>query len=535
VIPKEFRCDALARTVAEVDTYPSTYEVAVLLEVLGSFKKDELETTEFFEVSKQVQQLVPFYSCPPVEPTKLTGHSSISRMRALVSGIVYSAVWSIMLIALFAGGISLWAAYPEKVGSIPPLIATAVGLGVVISFIATGGVQQVFALRMSYYRLQDNLPLARKEAVRGYAIGFLSIALAVTAFLLFNAMANVFPMELATYTVIFLVLLGGYRILVIPLYAYRKFHLVAFGLGLALVCLYSIFYWLRQATPGAVDHNVLIAQFVGLGALNVVTAAECIHEVLNSKVSQNRDREDPSFYQEAAPLRNVRPPRLSLVLFEMAPVLLFGTMFYVFLFFDRLLSWISANGPFLLTYNADYEFGADIALLILIPLTGIIQYFLHRLSDLLETESLGTTMPNRGYLRVTVGRFVARMFASIGLVSGLSVLVLWLYADQIVQMAKGNQESVMVLRLALVAYSIFAFFLANTFISLSFRRYAVPALLLVTATLTELGVNTICPRLFSDWNPVYGLLSSVILVTLIASIYTVGIIRRAHYSYYSAF
>jgi hypothetical protein len=535
VIPKEFRYDTLARTVAEVEAQPSTYEVAVLLEVLGSFKKDELETAEFFEVSKQVQELVPFYSCPSAESARLTGHANIGRMRALVSGMVYSAVWSIMLIALFAGGISLWAAYPEKVGSIPPLIATAVGLGVVISFIATGGVQQVFALRMSYYRLQDNFPLARKEAVRGYVMGFLSIVLAVTALLLVNAVANVFPTELATYAIIFLVLLGGYRILVIPLYAYRKFHLVAIGLGLALVCLYSIFYLLRQATPGAVDHNVLIAQFMGLSALNIVTAAECIHEVLNPKVSQNRNREDPFFYQEAVPLRNVKAPRLSLVLFEMAPVFLFGTMFYVFLFFDRLLSWISANGPFLLTYNANYEFGADIALLILIPLTGIIQYFLHRFSDLLEIESSATPMPNRGYLRVTVGRFVAKMLASIGLVSGVSVLVLWFYADQIIQMAKGNQESVMVFRLALVAYSIFAFFLANTFVSLAFRRYAVPALLLVGAILTELGANTICPKLFSGWNPVYGLLSSVILVTLIASIYTLGIIRRAHYSYYSAF
>jgi hypothetical protein len=567
MIPEKYRYDVLARTAAEVDAQPSTYEVAVLLEVLGCFKKDDLENAQFFEISKEVQRLVPFYSHSSTERPTLTSRPPVGRMRALVSGMVYSAVWGIMLIALFAGGISLWAAYPEKVGFISPTIATAVALGVVISFIATGGVQQVFALRMSYYRLQDNFPLARNEAVRGYVIGFLSIAIAAAAFLFFNAVATVFPVELAAYAVMFLVLLGAYRILVIPLYAYRRFHLIAIGLGAALVCLYGVFYWLRQ-TPiitldyevlatrfagfgvfnvatavesilqilrSGVNQNVLAAQFAGLGALSVITAIESIHDVLHPKWNQAQGLANPSFYQESAPLRNVRPPRLDLVLFEMLPVFAFGTMFYVFLFFDRLLSWISVRGPFLLTYNANYEFGADIALLILIPLTGTIQYYLLRLSDLLETESSATSVIEKSRLMVRVRRFVVKMFASIGLIACLAVFILWQYADQVVQLARGNQESVMVLRLALLAYSLFAFFLANTFISLSFRRYAVPALLLILATFVELGANTFCPSLISDWNPVYGLLLSIAIVTVIASINTARIIRQAHYSYYSAF
>ena len=44
---------------------------------------------------------------------------------------------------------------------------------------------------------------------------------------LLNTVVNVFPRELALHTMIFLVLSDGYRILVIPLYAYRRFHLVA--------------------------------------------------------------------------------------------------------------------------------------------------------------------------------------------------------------------------------------------------------------------------------------------------------------------
>lgn len=536
MIPPKYRYHVLARTVAEVDTRPANpEEVAVLLEVLGFFKKDSLEPTKFSDISKKVQRLIPFYSgSQGYDSQTSVAEIRWKHLRTFASGMIFSALWSLMLLALFLGGISLWTANPDKAGPIPAFLATSIAVGVVISFIVTGGVQQVFSFRMSFYRLQDNLSLARKEAIRGYWVGFLAIAIAASAFVITNGVAVVSPLQFTLYTVLFLVLLGGYRILVTPLYAYRKFPLIAIGLSAALVLLYVAYYVLKAAGIPS-PYDVIVAQVAALVILNVVTALECLKTVLREKRHVFQTSEHQSLYHKPITLKNVQQPRFSVVFLEMLPLFLFGTMFYVLLFSDRLTSWIAATGPFLLIYNASYQFGADIAMLVLIPLTGFVYYFLEGLAELLQSESSKTNISEKMNLKNKIYRYVGKMFAITGLAAGVCVFVIWHYADSIVAMTNGEPESVLVLRIGLIAYSLFAFFLANTFISFSFRRYSAPALLLFLATVTELGTNMIGPRWFSGWDPVYGLLVSIVLVTIISSLNTVKFIRQMHYFYYSAF
>jgi hypothetical protein len=525
----------MARTVSEVDGAPSNeHEVAVLLEALGFFKKDELEHTEFLAISKEVQRLVPLYSAQPKKPSTGKRPAGLGRnLRFFASGIAYRSVWSIMLTVLFAGGISLWATYPERLGPLSSQVAFFVGLGVLISFISTGGVQQVFSHRISYYRLQDNFPLAKEEARRGYVFGFLSIAIAMSAFLVANAVTHVFPLGSVIFTVLFLALLGSYLILVIPLYAYRKFHLIALGLIMALTCLYSVFYAVKYNGFASPDYTVVISQLVGLVTLNVITAIESLLVFRQKQYTTNL--RNPMFDGSTAPLRNVRAPKLSVVLLEMAPLFVFGAMFYLILFFDRLIGWTATGVPFLLTYNTRYQLGADIALLVLIPLTGIIYYFSHGFYEMLETESSATHIEHRARLQGTLKAFVAKLFASIGLVACVSLFVLWQYAPLVLRVTGGDQESMLVFRFSLVAYSLLALFLANAFVSLAFRRCLVPALLLIVVALTDVGVNVISPRFAWVWHPVYGLLAGLFLATVIATVSTWRLIQHADYFYYSAF
>ena len=535
MIPERLRYDVFARTVTEVDSKPSTTdEISVLLEVLGCVKRDYSHPGEFTEIARRVQQLAPFYSTTQAETgTEIDRNGDRRGLRTFAEGMVFSALWSIMLIALFLGGISLWAAFPGKTGAVSPLVATSISIGVVISFVATGGVQQVFSFRMSYYRLQDNFPLVRKEAIRGYWIGFLSIMIAAGIFVITAVTTTASPLALTASTVIFLILLGGYRILVIPLYAYRRLFLVAIGLFIALIALYSSYYFLSRASIMSVGYEILISQVFGLAVLDIITAIECSYALLRQR-DLSRELQVSLFYDDMSPLRNVRAPRLSLVFFEMLPLFIFGTMFYVFLFFDRLAPWISVV-QFSQIYNIHYQFGADLALLVLIPLTGVTYYFLQGLFDLMRANSSATNIVDRTGLKTALGRRLAGMFVCTGIVAGVSIFTLWQYADLIIQAANGGSESVLVFRLSLVAYSLFAFFLANTSINFSFRRYSVPVVLLLVGTLTEVGANLWFPGLVAWWNPVYGLLLSVILVTVASSVNTLRFVMHAHYFYYSSF
>ncbi len=102
MIPQRFRYHVLARTVAEVDSRPSNQEeVAVLLEVLGFFKKDNLEPTKFSEIAKKVQRLIPFYSGESDDSKKNVDDIRWKHVRTFASGMIFSALWSLMLLALY--------------------------------------------------------------------------------------------------------------------------------------------------------------------------------------------------------------------------------------------------------------------------------------------------------------------------------------------------------------------------------------------------------------------------------------------------
>ena len=538
MIPIQYRNDVLARTVAEVDPQPSSLdEIVVLLEVLGIAKSRNFDVFRSSGASEEVMQLVPFYSRSNESNRGEENRRSRVRqkLRPFVSGMIFNAVWSMMLAALFLGGISLWAAIsPQSAGLISAPVAAAITIGVVVSFIATGGIEQVFSLRISYYRLQENSPLANKEAIRGYMLGFPSLIVAAALLYLAIVGWHLLPSDLGTYTLMFLVLLGTYRILAIPLYAYKKFGLITVGLCVALLSLYFAFSFLHTRIA-SVNIGILTAQVVGLAILDVITAAECVFGVLRGKLNVGREERNLPFYTAPSNLKNVKPPRLSVVFLEVFPLFVFGKMFYVFLFLDRLTSWIPAGGSSVLVSGFRYQYGADVALLILIPMSGVIYYFTHSLNRLLKERSQETRLVDQKLVRGPVSRYVVKMLAGIGSAALLSTLVLWQFAPEIVRMIRGGPETLLALRISLVAYSIFGVFMATNFISFSFRRYTVPTLLLFVGALTELALNTMSTHLTSSWNPVYGLLCAVVVVTLIGTAYTAGIVRRIQYFHYSSF
>src|SRR5208337_4687694 len=104
------------------------------------------------------------------------------------------------------------------------------------------------------------------------------------------------------------------------------------------------------------------AQVVGLAILDVITATECAFGVLRGKLNVGRQERNLPFYTALSSLKNVKPPRLSVVFLEVFPLFVFGTMFYVFLFLDRLTRWIPAGGSSVLVSSFRYQYGADVAL-----------------------------------------------------------------------------------------------------------------------------------------------------------------------------
>jgi len=148
----------------------------------------------------------------------------------------YNIGWVIMLVALFMGGQSLWAA-----ANMPVAVSTAIGLGVVLGLASTGGVQQFAAWKLIYYRSQGNAPLARFVMRRSLLWG--SIVLVGVALVAGAVEVSVvgLPAPLAALSVGFLLLIGAYRLAMTPVFALKKFVALILASVLALVTMFVAF------------------------------------------------------------------------------------------------------------------------------------------------------------------------------------------------------------------------------------------------------------------------------------------------------
>ena len=270
-------------------------------------------------------------------------------------GLLYALPVLGQVIALVGLGYSLWASATLTEGP-----ATMIGLSTVGSFLVTGGLVQALAretMRLLGAEMHDQ---ARRVGFRFAAVGTATVW--ATGALVFglNVVVPFYPLDLALIGLVYFLLLGTLWVVLALLYVQERLVAVALATGvgtLPVVAVMELFGW-----------SIYVAQGIGLLA-SIGIALGWAWRTLG---------------RGAEPVEGPLPPlpRLSTVVHTTLPFAAYGTLYFGFLFADRIVAWTAAGAeplPYVVWFKTPYELGMDWALVVLFACLALYPFAVGRL------------------------------------------------------------------------------------------------------------------------------------------------------------
>jgi hypothetical protein len=453
-----------ARSIAEIQqSVNNMADVLVFLEVLGyddrTAKKNGFDDLQ--ELAKYVYNFVDAYDEERPDASGAFAVEVPSTKKRLAESLSMIFPWLGSLVLLFITGVSLWMAW-----GLPADVTTAFLAGVFMGLVVTEGLLQNYNRLFSFYYSQTNIGEVKRSIKRSCALA--GVILAGTVAVLYGAaaLANI-PLELATIAAISTVTISLHRVSFVIMYVLKKLAHLGISYTIAFATLAGVFFLAPDAIP-----DMTVRYFAALGSAFAVLSCFAIYHHYNimgksstSIVAKNA----PHFYNPLSINDNTITSRYGVQLLECLPYFMYGTFYFVLLFADRAVAWFfnpatvaAANGTILpLSFNSVYHIGADLALLVILPV-AIIQYVI--------TSPIYVLVHNRAItLKVSESKKIdwflqysyRKLMAASIAVSIASAVLLNLAAPMIIGELGGSEVSLRILAFASAGAVFLSMFAAN--------------------------------------------------------------------------
>lgn len=490
-------------------------EVAILLESLG-YSRDivaELWYPDLFALARDVTRLVDKYVSDEERAEERGTSWFVRACRDYAVGSLYSGPWIIAVIGLAVFGASLWSSL-----STPLHLATAIALGVYGSQLISGFFAQAIARRLTFYFLADNARLMRWTFDRFAALGVL--ASIVVSLLLVAALTPAYGESDALLAAAFCCGSAVFQISLAPLYTLRRFGWI--------IAIASIATLLTGVTFAALFHRhvelpwepaALAAEIAFAGV--VVLAATRLW--LTRRVGRTSTK-------------LVAPSRASVVRATL-PYAIFGTLYFAAILSDRVFAGFAEGGG-RFAYAASYELGADIALLAILPVTGVVNVILEALPRRILAGSsaiVGAIDPFQRAMSRFYGRGIAAIaIATLGAIVLGELLGPWLVRSA--HLADGSATPLIVLRWTTVGYAVVMIGLLNAQLLFFLSRPKGALIAAASALLASTLWGTIALVYHAPGTVMAGgLVCAAFVFAGITTVATLALMRRFTYAYYSAY
>ena len=325
-------------------------EVAILLESVGISRKslEELGYRGFRELAQDVLSAVhdlrksyARYAPKPLE--------KVGGRKALVIGLALSSPWMFLALNFFGFGYTAF--------DVSLAVGTSMGLAVMFSLIASGGLQQALLRKYLHYRLQGDPLTAWRIFKMFLAVGSAAAGVSTIAFaiLLHLYCLRCDVLLTSTYFYLFYMLWLAIPPLIMAFTSGRAREIARLPASLAPVIIlpWPLFSTLRHTLSG--EQALTVSHIIPLAASLALTICLTRPSGVRAEVPKS------------TPLRTfTRPPRLGVTLYHLSPLLLYGTLYPLFLFADRISVW-SSRGPYPLTMDPAYEMTMGLAMLGFVP------------------------------------------------------------------------------------------------------------------------------------------------------------------------
>jgi hypothetical protein len=527
-----------ARSVAEVQSnLDSVADVAVFLEVLGYSNKTALDYgfADLYDFARHVYEFVDVYA--DRDATRRMNEESLSlpipsMAKRTFQGLTLSFPWIGSLLVLFVFGISLWLVWGMPIAVISSLI-----VGLFFGLLVSAGPIQMFQRIFSFNYNQGNVSETKRALKRSYLM--LSVLAVGTAALLFAAgRIEAIPTSYVELAAIAAVSILINQVSYILVYSLKKFAQLVVSYTAGFTVLIVSFYLMYNIVPQTLP-RYLDALGLAFATLSVLPAYYS-YRVFTSKSPYSLSNAPRQTFNPVIVNSRTISSRFSVQLWENLPYYAFGTLFFVMLFGDRVLSWFFnpshlANGIYLpLVFNTAYHLGADLALMVIFP-AAVIQYALmvsvsEELGNLTMTIPLTEAHKADEFLKARYSRL---LLASV-LASSVVASLLFLIGPEIMGLIGGTEVSLRILQVAAISDVAMSVFLANS-LFLIFLGRVKQLLLVVIAGAAIVAVFGFIFGRTSFQDIIYAYALAALATSSVSSILAENALRRPGALFFSRF
>jgi hypothetical protein len=500
------------------------HEIAAILESLGwndLRARESFGVVDVFELAdilwERCRTKVMYTSFSKVERLSLR-QLTVVLIRQFLRGIIFAVPMAISVVAMLTLKYSLWSYENLNVE-----LATSIAIGTILSFITVGGFTQAIARRGFFYIIQGYYNMARRITFYFIRLGFLFCIFICILILLLNMIIKVYPINMVMVIILYFFFLNIIWLSVTVMYILKK-ELLFTGLILfGILIVFILFSLLRL--------DIIVSQLIALSFVSLSSMSIVIY-----LFKQAEAKEDKGISPQL--------PKMSVTLFSTVPYFIYGTLYFSFLFIDRLVAWTRNSDfmPYLIWFRGEYELGLDFALLVLIIPMGISEVILTKLLMDIEISQKSywgedAQVMNMKYLT----QYMRRLF-QVFLTAVISAVLLYYFLVEVFRRFPALStkslfhipETHMVFMVSLIAYVLVAVALMNAVVLFSLSQPNQIIRSIGISLLVNVGTGFLLSRWIDYQCAVYGLLIGSIVFLVLSTRNVFSVLRKLDYYLYAA-
>ncbi len=232
--------------------------------------------------------------------------------------------------------------------------STAVVLGVIIGLVSTAGFVQVIGRQASFYWNYEDFPMVRETVNYLLRVGSIAILAVLGVIALLNVFIYLYPFKVLVVISAYAFMIGLLLLVLAPLHTINQRWVISLSIfaGTAVAIL------LKSFTPV----HVYLTHWLGIGTAIVISRVFLTRYFAKKIGKKKTDGLE------------VKP---EVVIYHNYQYFQYGVFLYIFIFLDRIVAWSdTGNGPipFIVYFEKNYELGMDLAILVFLLLTGVLEY-----------------------------------------------------------------------------------------------------------------------------------------------------------------
>lgn len=468
--------------------------------------------SELWRISNQgIQSTANDYSL-----SESSSSSFLSFTRQFIRGTIFALPMVLSIAAMLFLHFSLWSYL-----NLSTETATAIAMGTILSFITVGGFMQAIARRGFFYLYLGYYRMAGRITFRFIRVGiYFSFALSLVILIL-DVIFPVLPLHMIFITVMFYLVLNSIWLSVTAMYILQR-ELVFTGLLIIGILLVYVGFRILNL-------NILLAQLISMTVISVAGLIVIVY-FFRSAESKNERGINP------------RLPRTSVTIYSVFPYFIYGFLYFLLLFADRIIAWTTQEGfiPLEIWFRGDYEVALDLALITLVIPMGVTEVIVTKLMlqatasqrqfGLSGVGEMGRVFL-QGYRRSVIIMFFLSISSSIGVYVGVRFYLLP-YVGEILHEDIITPNTLYMLVIALCSYTIISMGLLNAVVMFSLSRPDGVLRPLVLAVAADIFIGFLLSRWLGYPNAVWGLLGGCFVFSSLTFLNIQKIIRHMDYHLY---